>query len=421
MAEEHLTKAQRRELKRQEKLACRQAAQRKKMLKIYASWGIFFLIISIGVYFLFQRQDRASSLPPSSIMEVRSDDWIRGEKSSPVTLIEYSDFQCPACAAYYPLVKQLEQEFSGKMKMVYRHFPLMSIHQNALSAALAAESAGRQGKFWQMHDLLFENQSEWSQSRNVQDVFLQYARNLDLDEEKFLQDFQEKQLREKVLNQRGEGIAIGVNATPTFFLNGKKIANPKSFEEFQEIITSALEQIDRDTVSEGDTSKERGDEVHIHADFLVFIHGSPLDFSIEKYQAEERDDHNSGVHLHNSEGGVIHIHKRGTTLGDFFQSLDMMLSKECLILETKEQYCNDKNNTLKLYVNGERNEMFDAYEIRDLDRIVLTYGDESEEEIQGQLERVSDIACIYSEKCPARGSPPKELCVGGLGSNCDEE
>lgn len=93
---------------------------------------------------------------------ISPDDWVQGDRNSKVVLIEYSDFQCPACAAYFPIIKQLNEEFDGKIAFVYRHYPLVNIHPYAEPMARAAEAAGKQGKFWEMYDMIFSKQAEWS-------------------------------------------------------------------------------------------------------------------------------------------------------------------------------------------------------------------------------------------------------------------
>lgn len=170
-----------------------------------------------------------------------SDDWRRGNENAKVVLIEYSDFQCPACASYYPLVKALHEESGDSLLVVYRHFPLSQIHVNAEPAARAAEAAGRQGKFWEMHDVLFERQKEWLEDRNVIGAFSVYAGALGLDTGRFINDFNSQEVKERVRRDYQSGFRAGVAGTPTFFLNGKKIQNPRSYEEFKKIIGESLQ------------------------------------------------------------------------------------------------------------------------------------------------------------------------------------
>ena len=167
------------------------------------------------------------------------EDRVKGNKNAVVKLVEYSDFQCPACGAYYPIVKQLMDEYGDKVKFTYKHFPLRRIHANADLAARAAEAAGVQGKFWEMHDMIFENQEKWSEAR-AQSIFVGYAKDLGLGADKFKKDLSSKEVKAKVQNDFEEGIALGVNSTPSFFLNGEKLSGIKSYEEFKNIIENAI-------------------------------------------------------------------------------------------------------------------------------------------------------------------------------------
>ena len=171
---------------------------------------------------------------------VNSSDWIRGSKDAKVVLVEYSDFQCPACDYFYSQVKQLEKDFDGKIAVVYRYFPLEQVHKNARLSARAAEAAGRQGKFWEMHDLLFENQNAWAESSNAIQAFDSYAQSLGLDMNKFNRDINSSDIDVKINNDYQSGVNSGVQGTPTFFINGKQIENPQSYDAFKSIIEAEL-------------------------------------------------------------------------------------------------------------------------------------------------------------------------------------
>src|SRR5690606_17044329 len=122
--------------------------------------------------------------------QLQADDHVRNSRELKVSLIEYGDFQCPSCASFYPIVRQLKETYNEQVSFVFRHFPLISMHPNAFAASRAAEAAGNQGKFWEMHDKLFETQSSWGQvSVNQQSLFEQYAQELGLDMEKFKTDY----------------------------------------------------------------------------------------------------------------------------------------------------------------------------------------------------------------------------------------
>jgi protein-disulfide isomerase len=163
-----------------------------------------------------------------------------GNASSSVIIVEYSDFECPACRTYYSVMKQLMVEFGGQVAFVYRNFPLTEIHANAEFAARAAQAAGKQGKFWQMHNLLFEKQDEWAKSANVEPMFESYATLIGLSVEQFRTDWASKEVKDFVKAQRASAIKLGLQGTPTFFVNGKKIENPSSVEVFRTIIKEAI-------------------------------------------------------------------------------------------------------------------------------------------------------------------------------------
>lgn len=180
----------------------------------------------------------------ASLLEVTEKDWVKGEANAPVTLVEYTDFQCPACGAYYPLIKQLTEEFGDKVKVVIRHYPLIQIHKNALPSARAAEAAGRQGKFWEMYDLLFVNQKDWSLAEDpTKSIFPSYAGRIGLDVEKFRQDMADSSIDNKINQDRQTGNDLEITGTPTFFLNGKKLDNPRSIEEFKSLVEKGADAV----------------------------------------------------------------------------------------------------------------------------------------------------------------------------------
>ena len=168
-------------------------------------------------------------------------DHVKGNPEAALVLIEYGDFQCPACGAYFPIIQQIEAELGDQLQVVYRHFPLRQIHRNAESAARATEAAALQNKFWEMHDILFEKQSEWSGKQNPEDTFLEYARAIGLNEEQFQAALNSAAVKEKVQSDFEKGLADEVNSTPSFFLGGKKIETPRSYDEFRQLLLKALE------------------------------------------------------------------------------------------------------------------------------------------------------------------------------------
>lgn len=151
---------------------------------------------------------------------VSEKDHSEGNPNAIIELVEYGDYQCPHCGKAYPVVKHMQQQLGDKLKFVFRNFPLAKIHPEAVMAAVATEAAALQGKYWEMHDIIFENQ-EWLD----RDSLLEYAGAIGLDIPKFDRDMARSELAEKVEADFESGIRSGVNATPTFFINGEKYNN----------------------------------------------------------------------------------------------------------------------------------------------------------------------------------------------------
>jgi protein-disulfide isomerase len=145
----------------------------------------------------------------------------KGEGS--ITLVEFSDFQCPACLSVQAPLKQILSKYEGKVQFVYRHFPLTSIHKNAQMAAQASEAAHQQGKFWEMHDKLFETQASWQGIGDPRELFLGYAKELGLDEAVFINALDSQATKEVISTDLLATTRYRLTGTPTFFLNGSKI------------------------------------------------------------------------------------------------------------------------------------------------------------------------------------------------------
>lgn len=208
-------------------------------------WGGIGLVLALAVGAMFYGGNNRVDISGVSadLRPVDATDWTRGDaETARAELIEYSDFECPGCAAYYPVVKLLEEEFAGEIVFAYRHFPLTSIHMNATLAARAAEAAGKQGKFWEMHDELFSGQASWT-GKPAREIFAGYARILGLNVERFLADMDSAEAKEKVARGEAEAVALKLSGTPTFFLNGKKLPPVRSYEEFRDIVAAELNTI----------------------------------------------------------------------------------------------------------------------------------------------------------------------------------
>lgn len=195
-------------------------------------------LLAVGVGFLASHS-RPITTQGSLVAAISDVDHMSGGNTAPVTLVEYSDFQCPACGSYYPVLESLRKDMGDSLRFVYRHFPLTQAHKNAELAAFASEAASAQGKFWEMHALLFENQDTWSISADAKSLFIGYAKSLGLDPVKFEQDISSVATKERVARDVASGVQAGVNGTPSFYVNGKKIENPRSLAEFKTVLSQA--------------------------------------------------------------------------------------------------------------------------------------------------------------------------------------
>jgi protein-disulfide isomerase len=235
---EAMSKKERRELKRQMREQ-KSATQSTGMVRSFMIWGGVIFALVLGLWWLSSGTGESKEVAKDEAvdMQVSDKDWVKGNKDGKIVLVEYSDFQCPACRAFYPIVEEVIKA-NADVKLVYRNFPLRSIHKNAQIAAQAAEAAGMQGKFFEMHDKLFSNQEEWALMKDPNEKFVTYAKEIGLDTTKFGVDMKSNEAKSAVEEDYSSAMRLRVNATPTFFVNGKKIANPKSKEEFLEILQS---------------------------------------------------------------------------------------------------------------------------------------------------------------------------------------
>ncbi|MBI2009841.1 MAG: thioredoxin domain-containing protein [Candidatus Chisholmbacteria bacterium] len=209
------------------------------------------LVLLVAGAFLFQRQGEQVKGEATAVADperlVREDDYTitatasaeateSGETRERVQVVEFADFQCPACKAAYPPVKQMLETYGDEVTFVFRHFPLRTTHKNAFVAALAAEAAGAQGKFWEMNDVLFERQKEWEDSGDPVSQFADYAAEIELDVTAFRQSVEIEQFADRIDQDVQDGFALGVNSTPTFFVNGKKVTGALTTAQWQQLI-----------------------------------------------------------------------------------------------------------------------------------------------------------------------------------------
>jgi protein-disulfide isomerase len=214
-------------------------------VKIIAGISIITLVLVIGAALLFGGSSSSSSdqsaKPISNTSALVHKDSHEINAHSKVTLVEFGDFQCPACGAEYPVVTQLLQTYNGKINYVFRNFPLPQ-HQNAQAAAEAAEAAGAQGKFFDMYNMLYTNQNTWADAGDPMSYFTQYAQALHLNMNQFKSDVTSNKYKNKIQQDINDGYAVGVNATPTFFLNGVPIQGGLPYTDFKARIDQALQK-----------------------------------------------------------------------------------------------------------------------------------------------------------------------------------
>ena len=146
-----------------------------------------------------------------------------GPANAPAKIEEFGDYQCPPCGAFHPILQQMHKEFGDKLFITFREFPLTPAHEHALSAASAAEAAGQQGKYWEMHDRLYEHQKDWSDKFDVRPIFEGYASEIGLDMDKYKRDLNGELVAQRIFLDGKRGHSMGVKGTPTVFLNGREV------------------------------------------------------------------------------------------------------------------------------------------------------------------------------------------------------
>jgi protein-disulfide isomerase len=205
---------------------------------------VLAVAIAGGAAVYFSRQPdqatKTSETTASAPLKNTGGGHFRGPENAKITLVEFGDYQCPSCKAFHPLVQEAMSRYSQQVRLEFHHYPLVSIHGNAMAASLAAEAAGEQGKYWEMHDLLFENQDQWSKSPNAEPDFLAMAGRLGLDQNAFMQAMRSPQLQDRVLQDVVRAREANVEAVPTFFIDGQKQSLPLSITAFVDVIEARL-------------------------------------------------------------------------------------------------------------------------------------------------------------------------------------
>ncbi len=184
-------------------------------------------LVALGAGAMLYRAKRPQlqAIPASNSVAGKSDSesmHIRGNPDAPVTLEEFADFQCPPCSSFAAFGEELLKEYDSRLRIVFRNFPL-SAHEHAREAAIAAEAAGMQGHFWEMHDVLYREQEVWSKAPNARELFEWYAGTIGLNLDQFRKDMDSEKAKERVDSDRARGDSLGIKVTPTLFINDQPV------------------------------------------------------------------------------------------------------------------------------------------------------------------------------------------------------
>jgi len=216
----------------------------KRYLPFVIVIGVALVAFGSGAMLYRAKRPQLKNIPASQSIAARSvtSAHIRGNPDAPVTLEEFADFQCPPCGQFAPFAEELLREYDSRLRVVFRNFPLPA-HEHAREAALAAEAAGFQGKFWEMHDALYREQSGWSKATNARELFESYAGTLGLNMDQFKKDMDSDKAKERIDSDHALGDFLGVKVTPTLFINNRPVdLKDKSPEGVRAAINAALEE-----------------------------------------------------------------------------------------------------------------------------------------------------------------------------------
>lgn len=218
----------------------------KNMSKIVKPLSVIIFAVALaaaGAVFLSRQPARAPGTSTASRLDSEhGGGHFRGPDSARVTLVEFGDYQCPSCGAYAPIVLEVLRRYPQQVRLEFHHYPLISIHPYAMPAAMAAEAAGEQGKFWEMHDLIFDHQQIWSQSRNPEPDFLGYATRIGLNANSFMQGMRSPQLQDRILQDVVRARDAKIESVPAFFIEGQHIRPDLSVNDFVTIIDAKLKE-----------------------------------------------------------------------------------------------------------------------------------------------------------------------------------
>src|SRR5438045_1781479 len=219
----------------------------KRYLPFVIVVGVALVALGSGaiLYRAKRQQEQLRPIPENKALSQTTEAesiHIRGNPNAPVTLEEFGDFQCPPCGSFATFSEQLLKEYDSRLRIVFRNFPL-SAHEHAREAALAAEAAGLQGHFWEMHDTLYREQTAWSKAPNARELFESYAGTLGLNMDQFNKDMDSEKATERVDSDHALGDSLGIKVTPTLFINKRPLeSQEKNPEGLRAAINAALEE-----------------------------------------------------------------------------------------------------------------------------------------------------------------------------------
>ena len=216
----------------------------KRYLPFVIVFSVALVTLGSGTMLYRAKRPQVKNIPESQSVSAKSDTLahVRGKPDAPVTLEEFADFQCPPCGQFAPFAEELLREYDSRLRVVFRNFPL-PVHEHAREAAMAAEAAGFQGKFWEMHDTLYREQSAWSKAPNARELFESYAGTLGLNLDQFKKDVDSDKARERVDSYHALGDSLGIKVTPTLFINNRPVEQQqKNPDGLRAAINAALEE-----------------------------------------------------------------------------------------------------------------------------------------------------------------------------------
>ena len=199
----------------------RAAEKNQGTRKLLTRFGAFFVLPVIALVTAYTLLNQAPTYSP---IQIADNDHLRGERDAPVTIVVYADFQCPACATEHETMMRLWPEINEDAHLIFRHLPITAAHPNTWTASLYAEAAARQGRFWEMHDALFQTQPLWSGLRSVEAEFDSYALELNIDLERLHADMLDESIVEKIRADQRGGNSAGVRGTPAVLIEGRQLA-----------------------------------------------------------------------------------------------------------------------------------------------------------------------------------------------------